>query len=101
MANNSKPIVKKIAAERMSILYGLAIDSLKSNPELSKEYVKNIIKISSHCKIRMDPKIRATICKDCKLPLVPGTNSELRIIAREHRKIYRCVACGRTNSLKF
>jgi RNase P subunit RPR2 len=96
-----KSAVRNVARERIEILYELSRDEFKKDKALSKNYISTLIKISQHHKVRLDPKMKAMICKHCKLPLIEGENAQIRIIASQKRKIYRCKICGHTNTLKF
>lgn len=93
--------VRKIAAERIEILYGAAVRAFPKDEELSKGYIKTLEEIGRHYKVRIPKEVAAHICKNCALPLVEGQNLEIRVIAGEKRRIYRCKTCGETNSLNF
>jgi ribonuclease P protein subunit RPR2 len=97
-AKNGKGIARKIAKERMTILYQKAMDTFPKDSSLSKEYIKNIKQISNHYKVTLSPEMRAGICKKCMLPLIHGDNLEIRVLAKQKRLIYRCKKCGSTNS---
>jgi ribonuclease P protein subunit RPR2 len=100
MAKN-KGMVSRIASERISILYSLAVRALPDEPKLAHDYTTTIIRIAEHYRIRFDPEVRAHICRKCMMPLAEGLNADMRVIARDRRKIIRCRKCGSTNSLKF
>lgn len=101
MAAKGSNVVRKVAKERIAILYKLAKENLHKEDSLSIEYIKNLRRISEHYKIRLDPEMKVSICKNCNLPLIPGDNAQLRIIGKEKRRVYRCKTCGRTNSQSF
>lgn len=101
MAANGKSIAKKVAKERINILYDRARASLHTDRTLSREYTKTLMDISDHYKVRLPPEMRAGICKECMLPLVHGENLQIRVLARQKRRIYRCTECGNTNTLKM
>ena len=85
----------------MRMLFGFALKELKSDESLAKSYIRTLTRISEHYHIRMDPGMRAGICRRCMLPLVPGYNAGIRVIAGQNRKIIRCSACGASRSLVF
>ena len=93
--------VRKIAAERIEILYGAAVRAFPKDKELSRGYIRTLEEIGRHYKVRIPKEIAARICKHCSAPLIDGLNSQIRVIAREKRIIYRCKTCGSTNSLAF
>jgi len=93
--------VRKIAAERIEILHEAAVRAFPKDKELSRVYIKTLEEIGRHYKVRIPPRVAAQICKGCSLPLVEGQNLEIRVIAAQKRRIYRCKLCGKTNSLAF
>ena len=48
MFENKKELVKKIASERIEILFSLAEISIQDNQELSGKYIKLMRRISAH-----------------------------------------------------
>jgi ribonuclease P protein subunit RPR2 len=98
---DGKGVVKKIAKERMAILYELAKQELHKDTTLSRDYIKTLRLISEHYKVRPDQHQKAQTCKHCDLPLIPGDNAETRVIAAQKRILYRCKSCGRANTLRF
>ncbi len=93
--------VRKIAAERIEILYDAAVRAFPRDRELSKSYIRTLEEIGRHYKVRIPKDVAAIICKKCSLPLIAGQNLEIRVIAGQKRRIYRCKACGKVNSLDF
>ena len=97
----ARGIVRKVAAERIDILYEAAVKAFPTDPELAKSYIRLLGEIGRHYKVRIDKEMAAHICKKCAAPLVEGLNLDVRVIAREKRRLYRCRECGTTNSLSF
>jgi RNase P subunit RPR2 len=97
----SRGIVRKIAAERIEILYGAAVRAFPSDRDLSKSYITTLEEIGRHYKVRIPKGMAARICKSCSTPLIEGVNLQVRVIAADKRTIYRCAQCGNTNSLAF
>ena len=93
--------IRKVAAERISILYDASVRAFPEDKERSKEYIKTLEEIGRHYKVRIPKEIAACICKKCALPLIEGENLVIRVLARQGRRIYRCSVCGKTNSLAF
>lgn len=98
---DGRGVVKRIAAERIEILYRAAVDAFPKDMELSREYISMLEEIGRHYKVKIPKGIAAKVCKHCSAPLIEGVNSEIRIIAKDKRIIYRCKKCGSTNSLPF
>lgn len=97
----ARGVIRKIAAERVSILFDAAVKTYPKDKELSRNYIKLLLEIGRHYKVRISPEIAAHVCKKCSLPLLDGVNAEIRVLARQKRAVYRCKTCGSTNSLDF
>ena len=74
-----KPIVYKIAMERMQILIDNAISNARTDPELSQRQASIARRISTKYKIRMPYDLRIVFCKKCKSFIAPGLNSRIRL----------------------
>lgn len=99
MKNNS--LVRQIAEERISILYGLAEQKIVTAPELSHRYVSTLRKISSHYKISIPKKLRNTICTHCSVIMSPGINAQVRIVSSKGYIAYKCNSCGREKHIHY
>jgi len=92
-----KPIVYKIAMERMQILIDNAISNARTNPELSQRQASIARRISSKYKIRMPYDLRIVFCKKCKSFIAPGLNSRIRLGRTSVKSIrISCNLCGHT-----
>ena len=92
-----KPIVYKIAMERMQILIDNAISNARTNPELSQRQASIARRISSKYKIRMPYDLRMVFCKKCKSFIAPGVNSRIRLGRTSVKSIrISCNLCGHT-----
>ena len=89
---------KKIAVERISILFGRARKIFGTDPELAQRYVDLARKIGMRYKVRIPVQFRGMICKKCKGFIVPGKNCRVRIRQeREPHVVITCLNCnGRT-----
>ncbi len=94
MVMKSGSMVKKIATERIGILYRLAKEARDSDPELAARYLKIIKQISSHYRVKLDKTIRNSICKKCGSLLVPGKNLSVRLVSSKKQVLYKCLDCG-------
>jgi ribonuclease P protein subunit RPR2 len=92
-----KPIVYKIAMERMQILIDNAISNARTDPELSQRQASIARRISSKYKIRMPYDLRIVFCKKCKSFIAPGINSKIRLGRASVKSIrISCNFCGHT-----
>ena len=94
MREKSKnPATKKIARERIFILFTEARRVFHINPGLSNRYVQLARKIAMRQRIRIDPDLRWQYCHHCKAFLVPGSNVRVRV----HRGnvVITCGVCNK------
>ena len=92
-----KPIVYKIAMERMQILINNAISNARTDTELSQRQASIARRISSKYKIRMPYDLRIVFCKKCKSFIDPGLNSRIRLGRASVKSIrISCNFCGHT-----
>ncbi len=92
-----KPVVKKIALERMEILIDNSLSNAKTNPKLAQRQALLAKKISMRHKVKMPYELRMVFCKKCKSFIAPGINSKIRV-GRSTIKSIRitCNFCGHT-----
>jgi ribonuclease P protein subunit RPR2 len=92
-----KPVVRKIALERMQILIDNAISNARTNPELSQRHAQLARRISTKYNIRMPYVLRIVFCKKCKSFIAPGINSKIRLGRTSVKSIrITCNFCGHT-----
>ena len=92
-----KPMVYKIAMERMQILVDNAIANARADPELSQRQASIARRISTKYKIRMPYFLRMVFCKKCKSFIAPGINSRIRLGRTSVKSIrISCNLCGHT-----
>ncbi|NOQ44734.1 MAG: RNase P subunit [Nitrosopumilus sp.] len=92
-----KPVVRKIALERMQILIDNAISNARTNPELSQRHAQIARRISTKYNIRMPYILRIVFCKKCKSFIAPGINSKIRLGRASIKSIrITCNFCGHT-----
>jgi ribonuclease P protein subunit RPR2 len=92
-----KPVVRKIALERMQILIDNAISNARTNPELSQRHAQLARRISTKYNIRMPYILRIVFCKKCKSFIAPGINSKIRLGRASVKSIrITCNFCGHT-----
>ena len=92
-----KPVVRKIALERMEILISNAMSNARTNPKLSQRQAQLARRISTRHNIRMPYQIRMVFCKKCKSFIAPGVNSKIRLGRTSVKSIrISCNLCGHT-----
>lgn len=91
---SKNPAAKKIARERIRVLFEQARMAYPSHPERSNRYVELARKIAMRQRIRIDRDLRRLYCHHCSAYLVPGRNMRVRV----HRGnvVVTCRACKRT-----
>jgi len=94
MKEKSKnPATKKIARERISVLFGQAREAFAAHPERSNRYVELARKIAMRQRVRIDRELRHQYCHHCYAFLVPGSNMRVRV----HRGnvVVTCRSCNK------
>lgn len=101
MEEERAALTRRIAGERISILFGLAEDNHLGRPELADRYSHLIREIAMHYRIKLQKRVSAQICRGCGAFLVPGRTAAVRVIARQRLRILRCTHCGREKKLYY
>jgi len=73
------PGTKKIAKERIRVLFEQAKSVFSAHPEMSNRYVDLARRIAMRQRIRIDREFRRRFCHHCYTYLVPGRNMRVRI----------------------
>jgi ribonuclease P protein subunit RPR2 len=94
-------LIKEIAAERIQLLYNLAVATVDKDADLSSEYVKTLRRISAHYKVGIPDKIKDTVCKRCNLVLVPGLTASVRLASSKGYLVYTCRRCNGENHIFY
>ncbi len=90
---------KKIALNRIKILYNKAVSLYDKNPELSRKYIYIILKIKNKFRIRFGSDLKNKFCKKCYTVWIPGKTLSIRI--RKGRIIYQCKYCKYVKRFKI
>lgn len=99
--DGKRDLIKKMALERIVILFDNAERVVKSDGALSKKYVAVLRKISSHYKVTIPKKLRDHICSRCGIILVPGLNCQVRVVSAHRYVAYKCNSCGRESHIHY
>ena len=85
------PQTKRIARERIGVLFSQAQEQFSSDPKLSNRYVEIARRIAMRQRIRIERNLRRQFCRNCSSFLVPGTTSRVRISGGN--VVVTCLAC--------
>ena len=87
------PVTRKIARERIEILFGQALLAFSAHPERSDRYIGIARRIAMRQRIRIDREFRRQYCHHCYSFLVPGKNMRVRV----HRGnvVVTCSSCNK------
>jgi len=87
------PATKKIARERIEVLFEQALLAFSAHPERSNRYVDIARRIAMRQRIRIDREFRRQYCHHCYSFFVPGKNMRVRV----HRGnvVVTCHSCKR------
>lgn len=88
---STHPDTRRIARERIAILFTRARECFPSDPSLSDRYVSLARKISMKQRVRLERKFRRQFCHHCKRFLVPGVNMRVRVT--RGRVVITCLSC--------
>ncbi|ASJ00464.1 ribonuclease P protein component 4 [Thermococcus gorgonarius] len=86
---------KKIAAERVDVLFTLAERVFPYDRDLAKRYVEIALAVQQKAKIRLPRKWKRRYCKKCHSFLVPGVNARVRLRSKPYpHVVIKCLECG-------
>lgn len=87
----NKTIFNIHVIERIHYLHRLAL----ANPALSWQYNREMWELANYQKVRLDPSVKHTFCKNCFQSLGTGT---FQVV--DGRLQVQCSRCGRTRVIK-
>jgi ribonuclease P protein subunit RPR2 len=96
-----RALTERIAKERISILFSLAEERASSEPGLAKSYIRILERIRRHYHVRLPKRMKARICHNCSMILVPGLNCKVTVASSSKIIIYRCMACGKEKHIVY
>jgi ribonuclease P protein subunit RPR2 len=86
---------RRIAEQRMEILYSKAREVYATDPGLSRRYTRLLRLIAQRTRTKMPTHIRRGICRRCGTVLIPGLNSRTRVRQRREPHVATtCHICG-------
>jgi ribonuclease P protein subunit RPR2 len=90
-----KSNAKRIAKQRIQLLFQQAKKVYHDNPQLSSRYVATARKIAMAAKTPLPTVYKRQVCKNCHVLLVHGKNCRVRIRQeREPHVVITCLSCG-------
>ncbi len=87
----SKKLQKKIAQDRINILFKEAKTRAPQKPNLANRYIFLIRKIAMKLRLRLQPEQKRQYCKHCYTYLSPATNSRIR--TSRGKVVILCLNC--------
>ena len=90
--HKKKPLEqRRVALERVVLLFDMASRVFKSESDLSDRYVDLARKIAMKFKVKVPSFIKRQFCKHCHCFLVPGSNCSVRL--QKSKVVYFCRTC--------
>jgi len=87
---------KRIARERIQILFKLAREIIRKDPALAQKYVQTARKIAMAARLKLPREYRRQVCRKCKSFILPGVNCRVRTQSRrEPHVVITCLECGK------
>jgi ribonuclease P protein subunit RPR2 len=86
------PTTKKIARDRVTMLFTQARKAFFTHPERSHRYVELARRIAMRQRIRIGREFRQQYCRHCSSFLVPGSTSRVRV--HGGYVVVTCLCCG-------
>lgn len=90
-------VLRDLALQRITHLYELALlETKRGRLDLAKRYVELIIRLSRKAQVRPLKYIRRGYCRRCRIPLIPGLTSRIRVRSegKGSRVVVTCLQCG-------
>ncbi|UCE29554.1 MAG: ribonuclease P [Candidatus Bathyarchaeota archaeon] len=89
-------VTRRIALQRIHILFRLAKETIHEDPKLAQRYVKVARKIAMATKLRLPKQYKRLVCRHCKSFILPGVNCRVRIQQRrEPHVVVTCFCCDK------
>ena len=85
---------KKLALDRIKILFARADKMFKTRPEYSHRYVKMARKIAMRYNVRIPKEMKNRFCRKCSSYLVSGKTGRTRTRSSQKSLIRYCKECG-------
>ena len=87
--------IRRVALERIYILFGRAREVFDCEPVLAQRYVDLARRVGMRYKVRIPSEFRMMVCRRCKGFILPGRNCTVRVRGeREPHVVVTCLRCG-------
>ncbi|HXW99273.1 MAG TPA: ribonuclease P [Methanomicrobiales archaeon] len=86
------PETRRLARERIGILFDRAREFFPENPEVSDRCVDLARRIAMRQRVRIPRPLRRRFCRRCSAYLVPG--STLRVRVHRGKVVTTCIRCN-------
>jgi len=90
---------RKIALERIKILFKQAKEIFKEDPKLAHRYIYLARKIAMKFKVRIPRELKRKFCKHCYKYLVPNVNCRVRV--HNGHMVYYCLECKKYMRFRY
>ena len=98
--NQRKKYMRRIAKERINILYSLAMEEAISGDEsLARRYVEHIFNLSRKYNVRLPREMKRHMCKNCHTFLIPGKTARVRL--KKGKVVVKCLRCGNYKRYRY
>ncbi len=91
MLRREKRLEKRIAKERIRILFEMMERMKHEDYELARRYVELARRIAMKYRLKLPKRYKILFCKKCMYPYVEG---KFRVRIRKSRVIITCLNCG-------
>lgn len=92
---------KRIARERIAILFDQAEREFRKHPERSRRYVELARKIGMRYNVRLTKGMRMRFCGKCLSYLKPGVNCRIRSRKDKQAVVVTCGVCGHVSRYPY
>ncbi|MEM3045610.1 MAG: ribonuclease P protein component 4 [Candidatus Bathyarchaeia archaeon] len=87
--------MRRVAQERIEILFNLALETHRAEPALAQRYVDLARRIGARAKVRLPTRFRRLVCRRCKSFIVPGSTLRVRVKPGKPGHVaLTCLRCG-------
>lgn len=91
MLKREKKLERKIASERIEILFRLMEETKREDYDLARRYVELAKRIAMKYRIKIPKEFKLKFCKKCLYPYKEG---RFRVRIAKSRVIITCLNCG-------
>ncbi|TFG10399.1 ribonuclease P [Candidatus Thorarchaeota archaeon] len=91
----SRREVRRIAEERIRLLWAQAQEIASENPSLARSMMQTARKVAQKARMKLPREMTRRICKGCGTVLIPGQTCRVRVRTNRARHVVvTCLECG-------